>query len=345
MGHDHQDRQVSRRRLITGIGSLGLGGLLTAGDPRAAGTVADSSAAGTVTGSTTARSGDGPAARTGTGSGAGSATGTGSGAGSATGTGSGAGSATGTGSGAASGATSAVGPAAGSAGSAFDPDTHAKAQALLSKAQMCKLTPGTKQGPYYFETGSVRSDLREDRQGVRLRLALKVQDGATCRPLPGAAVEVWHCDASGLYSGAERQSRLVLTGGDKVRVRPGTVFTDMTPSDGRRYLRGVQLTDRDGIVRFTTIWPGWYPGRTVHVHVMVVVGDHRALCTEIMFDEKLNRKVLATPPYRAGHKRPRDTFNGNDPIFRDDMLAYVVEDGDGYLAAAVLATDHDERPV
>ncbi|MFG1696267.1 hypothetical protein [Nonomuraea sp. NPDC049309] len=300
MGHDHQDRPVSRRRLITGIGSLGIGGLLTAGDPHAAGST-ESAAAGTVTGGATTRPGDGPA----------------------------------------SGAM----PAAGSSSGAFDPGTHAKAQALLSRAQMCKLTPSTKQGPYYFETGSVRSDLREDRQGVRLRLALKVQDGLTCRPLPGAAVEVWHCDASGLYSGAERQSRLVLTGGDKVRIRPGTVFTDITPSDGRRYLRGVQLADRDGIVRFTTIWPGWYPGRTVHVHVMVVVGDHRALCTEIMFDESLNSKVLATPPYRAGHKRPRDTFNGNDLIFRDDMLAHVVEDGEGYLAAAVLAAGSEDRPV
>ncbi|MEV4802076.1 hypothetical protein AB0K18_18845 [Nonomuraea sp. NPDC049421] len=270
MAHDHQDRRVSRRRLITGIGSLGLGGLLTAGDPRAAGTLADVPA------------------------------------------------------------------------SAFDSDTHAKAQALLSSAQTCKLTPSTKQGPYYFETGSVRSDLREDRQGVRLRLALKVQDGGTCRPLPGAAVEVWHCDAGGLYSGAETQSRDVLTGGDKVRVRPGTVFTDLTPSDRRRYLRGVQLADRDGIVRFTTIWPGWYPGRTVHVHVMVMVEDQRALCTEIMFDEKLNSQVLATPAY-LGHQQPRDTFNTNDPIFRDDMLAHVIKDGPGYLAATVLATDHDEQ--
>ncbi|MGR6922320.1 dioxygenase family protein [[Actinomadura] parvosata] len=267
MDHDHEGRQVSRRKLITGIGSLGLGGLLTAGEPGLQATIA---------------------------------------------------------------------------GTVSDPDTYAKADALFARARTCSLAPSAQQGPYYFETRALRSDLREDRAGVRLRLAVKVQDGGTCRPLPGSVVEIWHCDAAGLYSGAETESREALSGGDKIKIDPGEKFTDMRPSDGRRYLRGAQVADADGIVRFTTIWPGWYPGRTVHIHVMVVVHGSRALCTEVMFDEAINRRVLALPPYQ-GHAKPRDTFNGNDPIFKERMLAHVTPDGDGYLAVIVLSAGPEER--
>ncbi|MEV0822919.1 hypothetical protein [Nonomuraea rubra] len=261
MGHDHEGRRVSRRRMITGIGSLGLGGLFTAG-----------------------------------------------------------------------------------AHATSEPDTYAKADALFAEARTCTLTPSAQQGPYYFETRALRSDIREDRAGARLRLAIKVQDGDTCRPLPGSVVEIWHCDAAGLYSGAEAESREALSGGDddgKTTISAGEKFTDMRPSDGRRYLRGAQVAGPDGVVRFTTIWPGWYPGRTVHIHVMVVVGGNRALCTELMFDEAYNRKVLALPPYR-GHEQPRDTFNGNDPIHEDGMLTHVTEDGDGFLAVIVLSADPDK---
>ncbi|TYB66093.1 protocatechuate dioxygenase [Nonomuraea sp. PA05] len=257
MGHDHEGRRVSRRRMITGVGSLGLGGLFTAG-----------------------------------------------------------------------------------AHATSEPDTYAKADALFAEARTCSLAPSAQQGPYYFETRALRSDLREDREGVRLRLAIKVQDGRTCRPLPGSVVEIWHCDAAGLYSGAEAESRDALSSGGKISISAGEKFTDMRPSDRRRYLRGAQVADGDGIVRFTTVWPGWYPGRTVHVHVMVVVGGDRALCTELMFDEAYNRKVLALPPYQ-GHDQPRDTFNGNDPIYKEGMLTQVTADGDGYLAVIVLSAGPD----
>ncbi|GAA1625614.1 protocatechuate dioxygenase [Nonomuraea maheshkhaliensis] len=275
MVHEREDRRVSRRRLITGIGTIGLGGLLTAGDPSFGVTLTDDPA------------------------------------------------------------------------TAFDPDTHAKADALFAKARTCRLAPSTVQGPYYFETGAIRSDLREDREGVRLRLAIKVQDGSSCRPLPRAVVEIWHCDAAGLYSGAESESRDALKdrGKDgKAKISPDTKFADLRPTDRKRYLRGVQIADAGGVVRFTTIWPGWYPGRTVHIHAMVVVDDRRALCTELMFAESLNRRVLAQAPY-LGHDQARDTFNGNDPVFKDDMLAHVVQDGDGYLAVIVVATDPDLRQV
>jgi len=192
---------------------------------------------------------------------------------------------------------------------------------LFDGANTCTLTPATTAGPFYFDADKVRSDIREDREGVRLRVAVKVQDSGNCTPIKDAVVEIWHCDAGGLYSGAEALSR--GSGG--------------TPQDDQRYLRGAQVTNADGIVEFTTIWPGWYPGRCVHIHAMVHISDARVLTTQVMFDEALNDRVLAENPYAA--RGERNTRNENDGIFRKEMLMKVTPDGDGYLGAIVFAAD------
>ncbi|MFI7125179.1 intradiol ring-cleavage dioxygenase [Nonomuraea sp. NPDC050153] len=259
MGHDHEGQRVSRRRLIAGISSLGLGAVLSA-----------------------------PGAR---------------------------------------------------AGAASRPPT-ADLTSLFARSRVCGLTPAATQGPYYFDADKIRSDIREDKPGVRLRVGIRVQDSETCSPMSNAVVEIWHCDAAGLYSGAEKESQDDATSGPP----PGgftdkAVMSDMKPSDAKRYLRGAQVTNGDGIVEFMTNWPGWYPGRTVHIHTMVHFSDWRVLNTQIMFDEALNSKVLATPPY-ATHTG-RDTFNSGDNIFRDGMLLRVVEDGDGYLGTIILSADSD----
>jgi protocatechuate 3,4-dioxygenase beta subunit len=115
---------------------------------------------------------------------------------------------------------------------------------------------------------------------------------------------------------------------------------DLTPVDDKRYLRGAQVTGADGIVEFTTIWPGWYRGRTVHIHAMVHVGNARVLTTQMMFDEALNTKVYAGAPY--SEHTGRDTFNDGDNIYQDSMLMKVTEDGDGYLGVIVFAADSDK---
>jgi protocatechuate 3,4-dioxygenase beta subunit len=211
--------------------------------------------------------------------------------------------------------------------------TSADLTDLFAGAGTCTLTPSATQGPYYFDADKVRSDIREDRQGTRLRVAIKVQDSETCKPLPNAVVEIWHCDAAGLYSGAEASS--TGRGGGQ----PGGGSGDLTPTDDKRYLRGAQVTNSDGIVQFTTIWPGWYRGRTVHIHAMVHVSNSRVLTTQMMFDEALNTKVLATQPYAA--RTGRDTFNDDDNIFRSGMLLKVTEESDGYLGVIVFGADSD----
>ncbi|MFD2357569.1 intradiol ring-cleavage dioxygenase [Nonomuraea ferruginea] len=173
--------------------------------------------------------------------------------------------------------------------------------------------PATTAGPYYFDADKVRADIREDREGVRLRVAVKVQDSGSCRPIKDAVVEIWHCDAGGLYSGAEAMSR---GGGALSASSP-----DLDPQDDERYLRGAQVTNADGVVEFTTIWPGWYRGRCVHIHAMVHVSDARVLTTQMMFGEALNDRILAGRPYAA--RGERDTRNDGDGIFRDEMLMKV----------------------
>ncbi|MGR6922321.1 intradiol ring-cleavage dioxygenase [[Actinomadura] parvosata] len=222
--------------------------------------------------------------------------------------------------------------------------------ALFEGAGTCRLTATTTQGPYYFDADKVRGDIREDRQGVRLRVAIKLQDSETCEPLKNAVVEIWHCDAAGLYSGAESLSRggggnPPGNGDPPPSGGPGggggdDGSMDLTPTDDQRYLRGAQVTNAEGIVEFTTIWPGWYRGRTIHIHAMVHVSDERVLTTQLMFDEKLNSVVMAKAPYSA--HTGRDTFNDNDSIYRDGMLLKVSEDGDGHVGAIIFSADSDK---
>ncbi|MEQ4723591.1 hypothetical protein [Nonomuraea sp. B19D2] len=232
--------------------------------------------------------------------------------------------------------------------------------ALFTGAGTCKLTSTTTQGPYYFDADKIRSDIREDRQGVRLRVAIKVQDSETCKPLGNTVVEIWHCDAAGLYSGAEAQSTGGGGGNQPSGNPPGNPpsgaptgappsggtgdgggdMADLTPTDDKRYLRGAQVTNSDGIVEFTTIWPGWYRGRTIHVHAMVHFSNQRVLTTQLMFDESLNSKVMAMSPY-SGHSG-RDTFNDNDNIYDDSMLMKVTKEDDGYLGVIVFSADSDK---
>jgi protocatechuate 3,4-dioxygenase beta subunit len=248
--------------------------------------------------------------------------------------------------------------------------TTADLTGLFTGANTCTLTATTTQGPYYFDADKIRSDVREDRQGKRLRLAIKVQDSEKCAPLTNAVVEIWHCDAGGLYSGAESLSAggpggggpggggappsgmpTGGPGGPGGGAPPsgapsggpgggaGGAVADLKPTDDKRYLRGAQVTNADGIVEFTTIWPGWYRGRTVHIHAMVHVSNARVLTTQVMFDEALNTKVFANAPY-AQHTG-RDTLNDADGIYKPTMLLKITEENDGYLGVIVFAADSD----
>ena len=190
----------------------------------------------------------------------------------------------------------------------------------------CVLTPAQTEGPYFVDERLERLDIRADpadgsvRPGVPLVLALRVSAiaGRGCEPLRDAIVDVWHCDATGLYS-------------DENDAGAGS------GTKGRKFLRGYQRCDANGVVRFTTIYPGAYPGRAVHLHfkVRATRGARRdEFTSQLYFEDALTDRVHAAPPY-AGALRRR-TRNGEDGLFRAGGRALILDaraESDGYVAA------------
>jgi protocatechuate 3,4-dioxygenase beta subunit len=160
---------------------------------------------------------------------------------------------------------------------------------VASGAVSCMLTPEQTEGPYYIAGEKLRRDITEGKAGVPLLLRLKVVDAATCRPIKGAAVDVWHADALGVYSGFGAGSR------------------------SRTFMRGIQRTDRNGLARFRTVYPGWYQGRTVHIHVKVHVAGNVVHTGQLYFPDRVTDKVFRRRPYNR--RLRRTTRNANDFVF------------------------------
>jgi len=183
----------------------------------------------------------------------------------------------------------------------------------------CVLTPQQTEGPFFFDAGLLRRDVREDRQGVPLRLVLQLVDvGSGCAPIRDALLDIWHTDAAGLYSGYPGQ--------------PGGIDTS-----GQTFLRGYQLSDASGRVEFLTIYPGWYPGRTVHIHVKARVGASALVTSQLYFDDALTDRVHLQPPYDLRGRR--NTTNATDAIARAgiaDLTLHLAEEGAGYVGSLVI---------
>ena len=196
--------------------------------------------------------------------------------------------------------------------------------ALFGNATTCTLSPKQTEGPYYFDVDSIRGDIREDRPGMPLRLVMRVQDSAACTPIANAVVDIWHCDAGGVYSGFESASQGGPGGGAR--------------TDDQTYLRGAQVTNADGIVEFTTIYPGWYRGRTVHIHTKVHLDTSTLLTSQLYFDEQVTAAVYQTAPYAS--RSGRDTFNDGDGIFSgagERALLTLAKEAEGYRGVITLA--------
>jgi protocatechuate 3,4-dioxygenase beta subunit len=155
----------------------------------------------------------------------------------------------------------------------------------------CILTPEQTEGPYYIANSRLRRDIRDGHKGVRLDLRTTVVDASTCKPVRNALVEIWHCDAAGLYSG--------FGGG----------------ASSRTFLRGGQRTDAKGLARLTAIYPGWYQGRTVHIHVKVHIGGSVVHTGQLYFNDAVTDTVYRKAPYRS--RGVRTTRNADDSIFRN----------------------------
>jgi protocatechuate 3,4-dioxygenase beta subunit len=197
---------------------------------------------------------------------------------------------------------------------------------VASGAVSCVLSPEMTEGPYYIADEALRRNITEGKPGTPLRLRLSVVDASTCRAIAGAAVDVWHCDAGGLYSGFIAAS--TGNGGPG----PGGGRTDK-----QTFLRGVQRTNGKGVAVFATIYPGWYRGRTVHVHVKVHVGGNVVHTGQLFFPEPLTDAVYRRSPYSK--RTGRDTTNATDAIFRNGgsrSLLSLNRHGNGYVGSIVM---------
>ena len=219
--------------------------------------------------------------------------------------------------------------APGTTGTAFPSSTSTTGTAATDSAALpaCVAVPELTEGPYYVDGALDRSDIRTDSadgaasEGVPLALnwIVSTVDGEGCLPLEGAVVDVWHCDAEGVYSGVSERG------------------FDTT---GHDFLRGVQRTDAEGRAAFQTIYPGWYQGRAVHIHFKIRTDPDDAagyeLTSQLFFPDELNNTVFASAPYEGNP----DTPNTSDGIFAESdgttTLAPVAA-GDGYEATFSIA--------
>jgi protocatechuate 3,4-dioxygenase beta subunit len=196
--------------------------------------------------------------------------------------------------------------------------------ALLQGADVCAIIPEVTEGPYYFDPAMERVDITEGRPGIPMRVRLQVVD-AGCVPMPGARVDIWHCDATGVYSGYAGQ-------GDD-----GSVDTT-----GETFMRGTQFADDNGIVEFESVYPSWYRGRTTHVHFKVFLDETNILTGQIFFPDALSEYIyLNVAPYNDRASQ-RDTLNANDSIAAQSTraaFAFIKELDEEYLVAMIVGVD------
>lgn len=198
-------------------------------------------------------------------------------------------------------------------------------KSLAQRAAECVLTPDSGEGPFYFDPELVRVDITENVPGAPLDLSVRVVRAGDCATLDGARVDLWHADAIGLYSGYARQ--------------PGT-GAPSNSVEGKTFLRGTQFTDREGQVRFRTVYPSWYGGRTPHIHFKVFLGGSEVIASQLFFPDEFNNEVFEEwDPYRERSDRRR-TFNDEDTFIRggiEGAFCEVQRASSGYSAQAVIA--------
>ncbi|MDQ8037672.1 MAG: intradiol ring-cleavage dioxygenase [Pedobacter sp.] len=194
-----------------------------------------------------------------------------------------------------------------------------------SASGSCVLVPAETDGPYPLyamlsNASTLRSDIREDRTGVPLTLTMSLQDvNNSCVPINNAAVYIWHCDKDGNYSGYGSAA-------------------------GKTWLRGIQLSNSNGQVTFTTVYPGWYPGRITHIHVQIYLNDNLAVTataiTQLAFPQEVTREVYNSSLYSAHGQNTSVSSFAADNVFSDgtgrQMLEMAGDSSSGYTAAITL---------
>ena len=184
---------------------------------------------------------------------------------------------------------------------------------VASGAVKCILTPEQTEGPYYIDGEKLRRNITEGRPGTPLLLRAFVVNAATCKAIKNATVDIWHADAGGVYSGFGQGA------------------------GNRTFMRGLQKTNAKGLALFRTVYPGWYQGRTVHIHVKVHLGGNVVHTGQLYFPDSVTDAVYRKAPYAA--RGTRDVRNANDSIFRNGgskSLVSVGKNSAGVYVATIM---------
>jgi protocatechuate 3,4-dioxygenase beta subunit len=214
----------------------------------------------------------------------------------------------------------------GAAAAVFLRDDRAKLPSRVYAATLpsCVVRPEQTEGPYFVDEKLNRSDIRVEpsdnsaKAGVPLTLEFQISRiaGGVCAPLSAAVVDIWHCDALGVYSSVRDRS---------------------FDTGGKKFLRGYQITGANGVARFVTIFPGWYEGRTVHIHFKIrAEGAARRsfeFTSQLYFDESVIEEIHNSAPYDS--KGRRRTTNRDDFIFRrggNQLLLKLTRENQSYAA-------------
>src|SRR6478752_393737 len=222
----------------------------------------------------------------------------------------------------AAGAATAAGVGAGKLGVLAQDSATPETDTASTAANACVLTPELTEGPYFLDGDLIRQDITDSRPGAPLKLQILVNNATTCEPLTNAAVDIWHCDARGYYSGISSNNP-----------GPDADATEAAEAADARFLRGIQLTDATGVAEFQTVYPGWYMGRTIHIHMKVSEdgeagktydGGHLSHTGQLFFEDAISDQVFLLEPY-AGRPDEQRTTNDQDNILGDH------EDEPGFL--------------
>jgi protocatechuate 3,4-dioxygenase beta subunit len=170
-------------------------------------------------------------------------------------------------------------------------DVVARSTDALASATQCSLTKELTEGPFYVANEPTRQNITEGINGLPLILSFRVVDATTCKIIPGADVEIWHADPEGEYSAFDGASKKTS------------------------YLRGHQIANANGVAKFITVFPGWYSGRTPHIHVKAHVNGAEVHTGQVFFKTAIEKKVYSKAPYngRSGER----VYNSGDNIFKE----------------------------
>lgn len=192
---------------------------------------------------------------------------------------------------------------------------------------LCTLTEEFTVGPCFFDVDDERDDISEGQAGVPMTLAMKVVD-ASCNPVADAVLEVWWCNAEGIYSGDDSDSTHSVS-------QFNTSFCTDNDAEAlaSRWFRGIKTTDSEGMVYFKGCFPGWYPSRTTHIHFRIVLNNAQQLISQFGFDDDLANAIYVNHSDYTG--QAKDTSNARDTVFPsneyEDYLFEVERQWDGSM--------------